>query len=864
MVMGTIGSWIRRRGALVAFAAGALLTLLAVAVVAYLVLADQRRSARVLGVALTQALKREVEIERVTDLGPSRVELRGLRLSAKAGWPADVKVESVEASGPLTAAARGQAAPVRVVVNRPTVTPAAGGGGAVDVEGLRQTLTSLLGSAALLDVAVVGGVIKVPGSATGDLTFDASLHKGSAEARGELVLRSPTDSRLSIGLSARTEGDTVRVDLAGRGALDPLAPWLPAALIRTTHASAVDLRTQIGLSPGDRAAGHASVRLGDLLALESAIAVQDRTLRFRDVRATADLALAATVAGLQGPVMGRAEVADGAVTWVPERGGWPEAQITLHFLDAALPASAAGVDVRTKGVEARLTLEPHDKGLSARGELRGDRVEVAGLALEPVASPLRIDLDPGGSVSRVELTGLTAQVLGSPVKGTIAYDFTRGRADARVEMGLARLDALARSLGGDWLGPSDELRAGSVRAVVTGLDPRGWSDGSVDTQVSGLAFRQPAGEIAVDRARLQATVKSGGANVGLDAERVRGSHPFFQGLLAHLQGSGDVARDGGGASLVRASLVARDEQGREMFQADMGRGTPSPAAPVRLTLKAPALERLVPLWPSIPRQVVGSGTAELESPDLGFSTYAGHVTLAVASAELLDGRLSVRDLSADVPLRRGGGSPTAGAATAGSLQMAEVVGYGAVAYDVTGRPGAVDGRLTVTDLRYGLYSGRGGGTIELEPAAAGPIVRAHLTGEGVRIEEFMAAYGIRGGTMTGLLRYDLKMSLGGGPRLAADGEFLVPEGGTVTIELLDRLLKYADADPTGVVKSALGNLRAFDYKLAKAAVRTASDDLRVSLSLHGRERFGIFPPRVKEINVNDMPISFLARQFPGQ
>jgi hypothetical protein len=191
------------------------------------------------------------------------------------------------------------------------------------------------------------------------------------------------------------------------------------------------------------------------------------------------------------------------------------------------------------------------------------------------------------------------------------------------------------------------------------------------------------------------------------------------------------------------------------------------------------------------------------------------------------------------------------------------VGYGAVAYDVKGRPSALDGRLAVTDLHYGLYSGQGGGTIDLEFAGGGPVVHAHLTGEGVRIEEFIAASGIRGGTMTGLLRYDLKMSMGG-ERLAADGRFLVPEGGTVTIELLDRLLKYADADPTGVVKTALGNLRAFDYKFAEATVRTASDGLRVSLSLHGRERFGIFPPRVKAINVPDALIADLVRRFSGQ
>src|SRR5262249_16904468 len=317
-------------------------------------------------------------------------------------------------------------------------------------------------------------------------------------------------------------------------------------------------------------------------------------------------------------------------TWVPERGGWPDARVTLHLLDTVLPASTVGVDVRTQGVEARLALGAREGGVSARGELRGDRVEIGGVPLAPVATPLRIDLDARGAVSRVELDGLTAAVLGSPVRGTIAYDLTRGRADGRVEMSAARLDALARSFGGNWLGPSDELRAGTVRAVVTGLDPRAWSDGNVDAEVSGLAFRQPAGEIAVDRVHLMATAKSGAANVGLDAERVRGSHPFFQGLLAQFRGSADVARDGGGARLVRGGLVGRDEQGRDMFQADMGRAGASPTAPVRLTLKAPALEHLAPLWPSVPRQVVGSGTAELESPDLGFSTYTGRVTLQVA------------------------------------------------------------------------------------------------------------------------------------------------------------------------------------------------------------------------------------------
>jgi len=857
MTMGRLRAGFGRLGAPAAFAAGALLTLAAVAVVVYLVFADQRRSAQVLSAALTQALKREVEIERVTELGPSRVVLRGLRLSQKAGWPVDVKAETVEASGPLTAAARGQGAPVRVVVSQPTVVTGGGAGGLVDVEALRQTLASFLGSAALLDLAVIGGVIHVSGSTAGDVTFDASLHKGSGEAGGDVILHGAAASRFALGLSARAEGDTVRLDLGGKGAPEALSPWLPATLTQTTPAGPADLRVQLALSPGDRAEGRASARLGDLVSFEAALSVKDRTLRVTDIRAASDLALAAPVAGLRGAVKGRAEVADGTVTWMPERGGWPEARLTLNVLDTALPASAIGVDVRTKGVEARLTLTPDGKGLSARGDLRADRLEVAGVVLAPVSSPLRVDLGPDAAVSRVELTGLTAQVAGAPVRASISYDVARGRADGRVEMPATRLDTLVRSLGADWLGPSDELRAGSVRAAVTGLDPRGWSEGAVEADISRLAFRQPAGEIGIERAQVKGTVRSGGAIMSLDATQVRGGLPFFQGLLARVQGSADLARDGAATGVVRASLVARDTEGRDMFQADLGRPTAGLAGPVRLTLKAPELERLSPLWPSVPRKVVGSAGAELDSPDLGFSTYTGRVTLRVDSAELLDGKLSARDVSADVPLQRGGAAPAGGA-----LQVGELIGYGVVLYDLTGRASALDGRLAITDLRYGIYSGEGAGTLTLEFADGGPLVQAHLTGQGVRVEEFMAAYGIRGGTMTGLLGYDLKLKLGG-DHLAADGQFLVPEGGTVTIELLDRLLKYADADPTGVVKTALGNLRAFDYKAAEGSVRTAADGLRVSVSLQGRERFGIFPPRVKEINVRDMPIGFLARQFPG-
>ena len=862
--MGTLRDWVRRRRVLAAFAAGVLLTLAAVAIVGYLVLADQRRSARILAAALTQALARGVEIDRVTDLGPSRVVLRGLRLPAERGWPAEVKAESVEASGPLLSAARGEAAPVRLLVTRPKIVAGGGGAtGAAALEGLRQGLASFIGSAPLVDVAITGGVIQAPGSSSEDVTFDATLHKGSGEVRGEVLLRDRARSRFTLGLHARADGDTIRLDLAGEGGLAPLAPWLPAALVAAARTAPVDLRAQLGLSPGDRAAGRASARLGDLAALEGALSFQDGRLRLGELRGTADLGLAGSMAGLAGPVKGHAELADGEVTWAPERGGWPEARVTLHVLDATLPASAVGLDVLARGVEARLALGPREDGVSARGDLRGERVEIAGLVLAPVATPLRVDLDAGGSLSRVELTGLTAQVHGVPLRGTVAYDVARARADARVETSAVRLDALARHFGGDWLGPSDQLRAGSVRVVVTGLDPRGWTDGKVDAEIRGVALRQPAGEAAVDRARVQATVRSGSATVEYEAERVRGALPSFEGLLHRVAGSADVRRDAAGVRLARATIVARDAEGREMLQADLGR--PSD----RLHRADPA-DR-APARPRASRAALAVGPAGGHRVGDGRARVAGHGIRRVRRAPGPSGRHGGAPRRAPEPPRRlgrragasGGAVPPAGAAADGPFKVGELVGYGVVLYDVTARARAVDQRLTLTDLHYGLYSGVGQGTIELELSAAGPTARARIMGERVRIDEFMAAYGIHGGTMTGLLRYDLDVRYGGG-RFGADGRLGVPGGGTVTIELLDRLLSWAEADPTGVVRTALGNLRAFDYKAADVVVRTEPDeDVKVTVSLKGREILGIFPPRVKEINVISMPIGFLAKQFPG-
>jgi hypothetical protein len=279
----------------------------------------------------------------------------------------------------------------------------------------------------------------------------------------------------------------------------------------------------------------------------------------------------------------------------------------------------------------------------------------------------------------------------------------------------------------------------------------------------------------------------------------------------------------------------------------------------RLSAQAPALERLSGLWPDVSRKLNGTARLDVELSD-GFGAADGRLVLAVPEGELSEGKISLRDVQVDLPIRRG--LEAAGEPRWGTLGVGELIAYGVVVNDVTTPARFWRDRLALSKLAYVLYSGSGEGWSEVALESAGLAARGKLTGGRVRVEEFMSAYGVRGGTMTGLLKYEVDYQYRDG-RLGLNGRFEVPEGGTVNIQLLDRILGHAEADPTGVVRRALENLRAFEYKDASVEVRSAGDDIRISLGLRGRERFLVFPPRVKEINVRNMPLSFLARQFPG-
>jgi hypothetical protein len=848
--------WIRGHRVLAGFAAGVLLTLVAAASVGYYILSDQRRSARVLASALSRALDREVRIDRVTDVGTDRVVMQGVELPREGGWPATVVVERVEATGPLLAAARGDASPVKLDVSRPTVDLGAGGGGGglAGLEGLPETLRSFLSSSLQLDVHLAGGTARHTGGTAG---FDLTLLKGTGEARGELTLHEAQGPPLTLRLQARLAGQTPTLTLTGTGGLAPVAAWLPAQAAAMVRDRALELQLDVDLGTKDRLAARGRARVGDALSAEGSATLAKGILEVALPRAVVDLDFAAAATGLGGGATGRAELSEVTATWRPEDGFRPTLRARLRLPELAVPPATAGIDVAAAGLDGRVLVEPAGTGLALSGEARLGRLRVAGLDAAPIETRYRVALDDRGSVTRAELDELRGRLQGAALAGQVAYDGGTRRLEARLDGDPVEAGDLARHLAPGWLGPADRLRLTGLRLTATGLDPRELQQGTVRLEARGFRLDRADGHITGGGLGARAELARKGVSLTLDAEGVASTLPALVAEVARLQLSGELAR-GGDARLApeRAALTARDREGRELVVATLG---PAAAGRLRVAAQAPALERLDGFWPAIPRRLTGSARLEAELAGSDFQAGQGRLTLAVPEGELWNGQVSIRDLAADVPLRRGA---TGGEPPWGQVALGELIAYNVVVRDLTTPARLWRDRLSLNALTCALYSGVGKGWGEVDLQPTGVSVRGQLSGDRVRIEEFMSAYGIRGGTMTGLLKYQLDYQYRAG-RLGLNGRFEVPEGGVVNIELLNRVMGYVTSERTGVAQRALENLRQFDYKRAQAQVQSAGEDLVLSLSMQGREQFLVFPAKVKEINIQSMPLSFLARQFPG-
>jgi hypothetical protein len=848
---------------LIGFGAGVLVTLAAVLVVLYLVVADQRQAARLASVTLSRALAREVRVDRITQLGPGRVVMRGVALPQAGGWPVTVEAESVEATGPLTSLAgggRGEAAPVQVVVTRPTVTvPTGSAGGGLDLAGLRDALSGLLASPWNFEVALLGGRARQHGTAA---DFDLVLRKSAGDVKAELILRAPQGPPFALALDARLDGAGARLGIEGRGPLAPLAAWLPETGLAALADRTASLTADVELPPGDRRTARGRLAIGGVVFAEAEAVLDGDALRVVVPRATAELAGLASAARLPWAPAGRAEIGDGVVTWRLGAARLPAVTALVRLDGLSLPAAATGAGVIADTAEARVAVEPAGDGLAVHGEVRMPRLRAetpGGIELASIEARYRLALDAAFSPIRADLDPVRVLVGGVPVRGRLAHDFA-GRVSADLEAETPEVSGLVRRLAPGALAPGDRVRATGLTLAARELDVRALEAGTATLQARTLTLERPDGRLDTGRTAVRAVLGRPETAVTVEATAIGGSLIGLPADIPRVSATATVSRGPEGAfRLMRVRGAARDAEGRDLL---LAQARPAARAGwLAVSAEAPALAPLDRFWPGMLRGLVGSARIDAEVGGSGSGEVDGRLRLDLAEGELLGRQVSFRGLRANVPVRRGADS--LGEPPWGTVEIGEAIGYGVVVHDVATPARVWKDRLSLNDLAYVLYSGEGKGWSEVDLEPAGVRLRGRLTGEGIRVEEFMSAYGIRGGTVTGLLRYELDYQYRAG-RAGLKGRLEVPGGGTANIEILDRLLSHADADPTGIVRRALGNLRVFDYKSAAVEVSSGADDIRVSLSLKGKEQFGIFPPRVREINVHGMPLGFLARQFPAR
>jgi hypothetical protein len=204
----------RRHPVLVSLGAVTLLVIVAVAVVAWYLIGEERRSGRFLSRVLTRQAGIPVSIERARAEGAFRVVLYNVHVPPGEHWSGDVRVRELRIDGGLMPflAPRGRALSVVAVSTSVTLaekqkpmTPPT----AEALEALRRFVVQMIEWPAVLSLRIEGGELR-----SGDevFTFDA---KGEKTETGKLGL--------SLSISPPVGAPALRLDLAGATAGDQVA-----------------------------------------------------------------------------------------------------------------------------------------------------------------------------------------------------------------------------------------------------------------------------------------------------------------------------------------------------------------------------------------------------------------------------------------------------------------------------------------------------------------------------------------------------------------------------------------------------------------------------------------------------------------
>lgn len=490
-------------------------------------------------------------------------------------------------------------------------------------------------------------------------------------------------------------------------------------------------------------------------------------------------------------------------------------------------------------VTAKLTATPADGGnpmatrLAARYRPVARRVELPLLALRWGPA---LELDLTGSAEELDkaprlIVKVAGTVDGSRVTGDATYAGASGGLQAKLDLRPFATGPLLERFG--YARPAFE-----VRAEHAALTLEGKIEGMDRAQLQGAlgleGVETPPGATA---SRLRARLRFGGALSRRDGRMALTT--LDRGELVLASTGGDI-----GVLAVRP-------------QAPSARA--SALGPLAVEAGIPDLSRL-PVFEAFPVKLSGEARLEgtLDWSDSG-PRFGGRLEARVPKGEVnVGGPIVLSGLRASLPLAWGRGEE----APAGSVTAESLTAFG-FALRRLASPALVRGSvLSLPEIGYIHYGGSGRGNARLDLGGAAVPLQMRLEGEGVDLATLTTEYGLTVGRITGKVRYLLVLQHSQASGLVAGGHAAAdPPGGEVNIDALKKLLSYAEADPSGIVKRAMENLSVFSYASLEADIRVGPQGGRLSLALEGKKRLGIFPGPVSAINFHNVPLSILVKTF---
>lgn len=315
----------------------------------------------------------------------------------------------------------------------------------------------------------------------------------------------------------------------------------------------------------------------------------------------------------------------------------------------------------------------------------------------------------------------------------------------------------------------------------------------------------------------------------------------------------------------RVGLTLSDAAGPAIVQASAasaGEGSVSERQ-YALTLSVPDLGRLPQLLPGLSYALTGSTRLDgrLAWSRTGALRFLGEAQVQIPRASFPELGAELTGLVGSLPVWHG----VEGTPPRGSVTVEALTAYG-VAFQRLSAPAQVqDGVLNLPETAYVHYGGTGAGWVQADLGDPALPIRFRFEGSNVDVARFFAESGFQAARVTGRARYVVGLIHSRAFGVEVAGQFHVePPGGVVSIDVLKNLLAGAPEDPLGVVRKTLEGLSEFPYKSLEGQLYMDQRDTRLSLSLQGRERLGIFPPKIRAINIENLPLSRVVRVLGPQ